>query len=490
MREGCHWIGGKWVPGTGQGFESADPFTGDALWRGRAATGAEVDRAVAAARQALEPWASSPLGFRVECLEAYAAELRRRRAPLAELIARETGKPLWEALAEVDAMVAKVGLSRQAQAERCGEARLDLGGAAGLVRCRPVGVVAVLGPFNLPGHLPNGHLVPALLLGNTVVLKPSEQTPSVAQTMIEAWAVAGLPPGVLNLVHGGAETGQALAAHPGLDGLLFTGSRAAGVALHRALAGRPEVLLALEMGGNNPLVVWGAADLEAAALQTVLSAYVTAGQRCTCARRLVVPQSARGDELVERVAAWARRLRAGAHTDRPEPFLGPVISARAAERLLLAQDELVGRGAVPLLVMEPSPRSGALLTPGLLDVTGVADRGDEELFGPLLQVVRVPHFEAALEEANRTAYGLAAGIFTDDRVVYQVFLAGVRAGVVHWNRTTTGASGRLPFGGLGHSGNHRPAGYAAVDFCSDPVAVVEGGKLAMPAELPPGVAGA
>jgi succinylglutamic semialdehyde dehydrogenase len=479
-----NWIDGRWIPGTGPQFTSADPTTGEPIWQARAASPVDVGSAVAAARAAFPAWARLGFEEREARLEAFGRELSAAREDLAALISREAGKPLWEARTEVDAMVAKIGLSRRAYGDRCRSEPLELGGSRAAVLFRPHGALAVLGPFNMPGHLPNGHIVPALLAGNTVVFKPSELTPSVGEATVKLWARAGLPRGVLNLVQGGAETGRVLSEEPGIDGLLFTGSYETGCALHRAFAGRPEKMLALEMGGNNPLVVWEPKDLEAAALQTVLSAFITAGQRCTCARRLIVPAGEQGEGFLRVLLRRAAAVRVGTPTERPEPFFGSVISPAAAEQLLEAQEDLARRGGRILLEMR---RVGqALLTPGIIEVSDVAERPDRELFGPLLQVIRVADFAAALEEANRTAYGLCAGLLSDEPALQERFLQEVRAGVVHWNRPTTGASGRLPFGGVGRSGNHRPSGYFTVDYCAYPVAAQGTDTLGSP-EGPPGL---
>jgi succinylglutamic semialdehyde dehydrogenase len=421
-------------------------------------------------------------------LEAFAERLKASKAGLAELISTETGKPLWEADEEVGAMAGKVPLSIQAARERRSPAEFDLAGATAAVRFKPHGVVAVFGPFNFPGHLPNGHIVPALLAGNTVVFKPSELTPAVAQRTAELWQEAGLPAGALNLVQGARDTGAALASHPGVDGLYFTGSVAGGVSLHRAWADQPHKILALEMGGNNPLVVWDAADEDAAAYAIIQSAFITAGQRCSCARRLILPTGTAGDALLDRLVEMTTAIRVGPFRERPDPFMGPVINDQAAQRLLAGKRDLLSRGAVELVEMRPVGTRPAMLRPGIIDVTDVPDRPDEELFGPLLQVIRVGDFDAAIREANNTRFGLAAGLLSDDRSLYEQFYRRVRAGVVNWNRPTTGASGRLPFGGVGLSGNHRPSGYYAADYCSYPVASLEIGALSLPPKLTPGVA--
>jgi succinylglutamic semialdehyde dehydrogenase len=330
--------------------------------------------------------------------------------------------------------------------------------------------------------------VPSLLAGNTVVFKPSELTPWTAEATLDVWREAGLPKDVIRVVHGGRETGEALVRHRDIAGVFFTGSRTAGGAIHRALADRPNVIAALEMGGNNPLVVWDVADVSAAAYLTVQSAYLTAGQRCSCARRLIVPAGATGDRFVDALVAMMARIRVGRYVDQPEPFMGPVISTSAADRLLAAQEELVALGGRVIVPMRPLNEIRTLLSPGLIDVTAVRERRDEEYFGPLLQLSRVNGFDEAIAETNKTRFGLAAGLLSDDRSLYARFHRDVRAGVINWNRPLTGASSALPFGGIRESGNHRPSAFFAVDYCSYPVASLEAERVAMPATLTPGIA--
>ncbi len=368
----------------------------------------------------------------------------------------------------------------QAYHERCATVKIDVSGAPAATRFKPQGVVAVFGPFNFPGHLPNGHIVPALLAGNTVVFKPSEQAPLVGQKMQELWETVGLPKGVLNMVQGGRKTSMSLAANNNLNGLFFTGSAEAGKALHGLFGGRPEKILALEMGGNNPLVVYGAADHHAAAYFTIQSAFITAGQRCSCTRRLIVEHGTRGRKFVDTLISMMGKIKVGPYTDRPEPFMGPVISGQAAESLLAAQADLGKNGGEPLVEMKRLGSGQNFLSPGLMDVTNVSNRPDVELFGPFLQLIRVSNFDAAIREACNTSYGLVAGLLSDNKDLYDRFYRKVRAGVVNWNRQTTGASGRMPFGGVGASGNHRPSGYFASDYCSYPVATIESDRLELP----------
>ncbi|MFC1835972.1 aldehyde dehydrogenase family protein, partial [Thermodesulfobacteriota bacterium] len=273
----------------------------------------------------------------------------------------------------------------------------------------------------------------------------------------------------------------------GLDGVFFTGSAETGKAIHRAFAGHPEKILALEMGGNNPLLVFDVADLDAAAYLTILSAYITSGQRCSCARRLIVPNGRDWERFIDRLAAMVRKIRVGVYTDTPEPFMGPVISDEAADELLSVQDGFIADGARTLIRMEPLRGIEALLSPGLIDVTDIQHREDVELFGPLLQLIRVEDFDEALKEANDTAYGLAAGLLSDNADLYDRFRRKIKTGVVNWNRHTTGASSAMPFGGIGLSGNHRPSAYFAADYCAYPVASIETDALEKPEATLPGI---
>ncbi len=247
-------------------------------------------------------------------------------------------------------------------------------------------------------------------------------------------------------------------------------------------------MLALEMGGNNPLIVFRASHLRAAAYHTVLSAYLTAGQRCTCARRLIIVADGFEQHFVGELVQMIGRLRIGFCTDSPEPFMGTVISHEVGRRLLKSQTDLEESGGIVLARMAPQRDCPALLSPGLIDMTGIRSV-DEEHFGPLLKLYRVPDFDAAINLANDTAYGLSAGLLSDDRECYDLFISRIRAGVVNWNRQTTGASGKLPFGGCGLSGNNRPSGYFAADYCSYPIAALEAGSLELPTSPLPGIDG-
>jgi succinylglutamic semialdehyde dehydrogenase len=449
---------------------STNPCTGDMIWRGPVGgTGA----AVARARAVASGWARTSLAERIAIARAFKAEVEAHADDFARLIANETGKPLWETRTEVASVAAKVEISIAAQAERAGEKAAEAGGVRQQLRHKPHGVLAVLGPYNFPAHLPNGHIVPALLAGNVIVFKPSEQTPAVADYMAGLWAKAGLPEGVLSIVHGSGDVGRELAGAE-IDGLLFTGSAHVGAALARQFAETPHRILALEMGGNNPLVAWDVADIDAAAATVVQSAYLSAGQRCTNARRLILKDG--DDRLVDAVLALSDRLIVGGAFDEPQPFMGPVISNAAADGLERGWAGLVAAGGRVLRPLERAQADRPFLSPAVIDMTGHAP-SDNELFGPVLQIIRVPDWDAAITAANTTRFGLAAGLIGGDAALFDDFWARSRAGIVNWNRPTNGASSAAPFGGIGASGNHRPSAYYAADYCAFPVATLAADAL-------------
>jgi succinylglutamic semialdehyde dehydrogenase len=444
---------------------STEPATGAFVWRGACG---DVDAEVAQARESWAGWAARPLAFRVETLRRFANVVRARADSFADLIARETGKPLWEARDEVEAVTGQVDVGISAFAERTGQRRLDSQmGMRLALRHKPHGVIAVLGPYNLPAQIPNGHIVPALLAGNAVVFKPSEKTPAVGACLVDCYRAAGVPEGCVRLLIGNAETGRALAGHPLVDGLLFTGSARTGIALNRQFAEHPEKILALEMGGNNPILVWDTPDLYTAAVLVVQSAFTTAGQRFTAARRLIVDQRLAEPLLEEINRLIDRMILDEPHAD-PAPFLGPVIDNDAADTLTECFLNLSTRGGRPIRYLERPVEGRPFLTPALIDMTD-SERSDAEVFGPILQVFRAETFEEAVAEANNTRYGLSAALVSQDPKRYDAFWANVRAGMVNWNRPTIGASPKAPIGGVGWSGNHRPGGFYAADSCAYPV---------------------
>ena len=487
MSQGNLYINGAWSPAHGAVWNKLDPVTQQPIWQGAEATVDEVAQACQSARAAFVAWARRPLAERLEIIQRFATLLEQNKQQLATVISRETSKPLWETLTEVQSMVAKVAISVRAYHERTGESLTEMADGAASLRHRPHGVLAVFGPYNFPGHLPNGHIVPALIAGNTVVFKPSELTPWTAEETVKLWQAAGLPDGVLNLVQGGRSTGEALAQSSEIDGLLFTGSANTGYHLHQQLAGAPEKILALEMGGNNALIIDEITDIDAVVNLTIQSAFVSAGQRCTCARRLIIKNGTEGDAFIQRLVEVTRDLVVGQWDAEPQPFMGGVISLNAAQQILQAQQRLIDLGATPLLSVTQPDANSSLLSAGILEVTGVSHVPDEEYFGPLSCIYRYDSFDEALKIANATRFGLSVGLVSPDRDLFERLLIEARAGIVNWNKPLTGASSAAPFGGVGASGNHRASAFYAADYCAWPMASLESDQVNLPEKLSPGI---
>ncbi|PQO45709.1 succinylglutamate-semialdehyde dehydrogenase [Blastopirellula marina] len=462
------YVNGRWFPGQGEPFTSLNPANQETVWTGNAAGQEDVEEAFQAATAAQQQWRDAPIEERIEVLRNFAVVVRNGRDALTAAISADVGKPRWDAATEVDAVIGKIEVTIDAHLRRRAEETLDLQGRIGRTWYRPLGVVAVFGPFNFPAHIANGQIVPALLAGNSVLFKPSELTPHVAELTAWLWGEAGIPPGVFNLLQGAADAGRRIAEHPDLRGLFFTGSLTTGLKLRETLVHRPEVLLALELGGNNPLVVLEPDKNLELLEQVIQSAFLTSGQRCTCVRRLILVGECR--QFLEALKTRAEQLAVGPADGTPEPFMGPLIHGHAVENILTEQQRLIDGGAIALLLSRNLPLGPAFLSPGLIDVTDCRTRSDEEMFGPLLQIIRVDDFDAAIAEANQTRFGLVAALLGGTEQDFEWFRRQANAGLVNWNLPTTGASGRLPFGGIGGSGNYRPAGYFATDFCSAPVA--------------------
>ncbi len=478
------FINGQWVAGHGETLTSTNPATNTIVWQTSSANADDVEAAFAAAETAFADWALMSPANRIAVLEKYKALLETNKAALADAIMIETGKPRWESLTEAASMIAKVDVSVKSYHERTPTKSAGEGDKT-LLTHRPHGVCAVFGPYNFPGHLPNGHIIPALIAGNTIVFKPSEQAPLIGAMMVQLLHDAGIPSGVVNFVVGELETAKAIVANDKLRGFFFTGSSAVGTIIHQQFAGRPEVILALEMGGNNPLIIRDDVlqtddKISAAVYHTIQSAFITAGQRCTCARRLIIPVGEAGDKCLEQLVAETQKILIDKPTAEEQPFYSMVVSNATADMLLSAQEKLLGLGGKALLAMQRLSDSTPVVTPAIIDLTGVSGVPDEEYFGPLLKVYRVENFDQAIALANDTKYGLSAGIFTESNKDWEKFYALSHAGIVNRNKPLTGASGSAPFGGTGCSGNHRPGAYYAADYCAYPVASVTGEQLLLP----------
>ncbi len=507
---GRNLINGAWLAATPTTLHSRNPAAAASIiWQGGSSP-AHTDDAIAAARSALPTWSAWPFEQRAKVLRSFKALAIKHEAALTALIRDEVGKPTWDAKAEAQLLAAKVDITLDAgnpgaPLARVGGFEVPLAPTrTGRCWFRPHGVMAVIGPFNFPAHLPNGHIVPALAMGNTIVFKPSDKAPAVGEFLAalfhEALAEHGAPPGVLNLVQGGADIASKLVSHEDIDGVLFTGSWPVGRRIMEANLDRPGRLLALEMGGSNAAVVMDDADLRQAAIECVRSAFITAGQRCTCTRRLIIHESV-APRLIPAICKAASSLIIGSPDADHPVFMGPLISEAARAAALGAIASLARAGGEllvePRAIDGPSTQAspGWYMSPGVMRVdrfvpfthgaSGTHAGADIEIFAPFLRISVVTSFEEAIEQVNATSFGLAASIFTRSRDHADRFMREARAGCVNWNTGTAGASSKLPFGGLGHSGNHRPAGAFSLDYCAYPVAgMVESGETAT---IPPGM---
>jgi succinylglutamic semialdehyde dehydrogenase len=465
-----------------------------------------VDAAVSAARDAFATWSAAPIEKRIEVLQAYKEKLAARVDDFARLICLETGKALWDSKGEAGILAGKVDITLE-QAQNSGLARITGYDVPlnetrrGVCSFRPHGVMAVVGPFNFPAHLPNGHIIPALLAGNTIVFKPSDKTPAVGQLLSEvlreALAQCDMPLGVVNTIQGGADVASSLVAHKGIDGILFTGSWPVGRRILENNLDNPGRIIALEMGGNNPAIVLASADMHQALVECARCAFITTGQRCTCTRRIIVHEKI-AEQFIESLCLAARSATVGDPLADPPNFLGPIIREQSVQDVLRFASDLKGAGAQ--LLVEPTTPSvdgcegGHFITPAVARIdrfTGAQDGPgkdagcDGEIFGPLVRVAVAKDFDDALTQANATRFGLAASLFSNNQSEIDAFLRLARAGCVNINAGTAGASSKLPFGGLGESGNHRPAGSFALDYCAYPVAsMIESGDACI---TPPGI---
>lgn len=449
---------------------SLEPATGRQLWE---APISDVMAEVQLAARSWPGWAAMPSTYRIETMRRFANGVHAAEDKLADLIARETGRPLWDAYNEVSEVIARVDGAIGAFSERTGQRRLEGAlSARTALRHKPHGVLAVITPHVLPAQIPADHILPALIAGNGIVFKPSEKTPATGALLIDLLHEAGVPKDVLRCIIGGPEASKALVAHESVRGVLFIGAPQTGLAIARMMAPSPERLLALEMGGNNPIIAWDTPDLDSAAALIVQSAFGFAGQHCLAARRLIVRDTLR-DALVASIREMADRLIIDHPHADPQPYAGPLIDMKAADDLTEAFLHLISHGGRPIKHLQQPYDGLPFVTPAMIDVTEMKTRPEGELFGPLLQIISVESFEAAIAEANRTRFGLAAALIGGSPEQYDLFWSHARAGIVNWNRPTHALPRSGPVGGIGLSGNHRPSGHYAADHCAYPVVSAE-----------------
>lgn len=453
---------------------------------------AHVDQAAEAAKTAYKSWSRLKLDDRKKYLLRLKESFEAHKAEMTEAICRDTGKSKWDATTEAGALAAKIDITLNYSLDLVKEERIHnaLPQVDGVIRHRSRGVMAVIGPFNFPAHLPNGHIVPALISGNTVVFKPSEQTPFVAQVMAKCFEKAEFPPGVFNLVQGDGETGRKLVAHDLVDGILFTGSYEVGLKIKQETLNQYWKILALEMGGKNATVVWKDADIDKAIYESLIGGYMSTGQRCSCTSRIILHDSI-ADEFTDRFYEAAKKLTIGHWSENP--FMGPLINEAAVDKYIRFQ-EIANRENCESLMrgkLLDLKYKGHYVTPSIhlvkkFDPNSVYQKS--EIFGPNVAIYRLQDFDEAMGIVNSTGYGLVMSLFSKDKALYEKALDDARVGLLNWNRTTNGASSRLPFGGMGKSGNDRPSAHYAIQYCTVPVASLEDPTGFDPAKMMPGMA--
>lgn len=436
-----------------------------------------IDEACRAARSAFKKWAWTPLAERQRLLLRLKETYSTHAEEMAVMISRETGKPLWETKTEVSTMINKIDITLNDSLKLVADQHLPnaLPGVDGYTRFKPRGVMAVVGPFNFPGHLPNGHIIPALATGNTVIFKPSEKTPGIAQLMAQCFHEAGFPAGVFNVVYGLGETGKRIAGSEHVDGVLFTGSYDVGLRIKQETLQHHWKLLALEMGGKNAAIVWDDADLEKAIYEVLVGSFITSGQRCSCTSRIILHKNI-AEKFISQFYEGAKKLKIGHWKDNC--FMGPLISADAVEKFIRFQEIAKRENADSLMRGKAfeATHEGYYVTPSINIVKEYDPKSvyqKTEIFGPNVAIYTVDDYDKALEINNSTGFGLVMSVFTKDKSLYEKALLDAQVGLVNWNRSTNGASSKLPFGGMGKSGNDRASAHFAVYYCTVPVASLE-----------------
>ena len=479
-----NFINGEWVLTNGEEFNSYSPVDDSLLWTGNYSEEKDVEYAVKCAKEAFNTWSLLDIEERIKYLTRFKEIVESNKEELAECISKEVGKPYWEALIEVGGVIGKLDPCIEAYNLRNKEiVKEQNDGSTCITRFKPHGVVGVIGPYNLPAHMPNIHVMAALIAGNTVVLKPSEKTPLVSEKIMELWKEANLPAGVINMVQGDKFVSEILCKNKDVRGIFFTGSKTAGENIEKLCMHRK--MCALEMGGNSPYIVWDTKNIDSAVITVIQSSFITTGQRCLAARRLIIPNNSFGETFINRLIEVTKNIKIGNPKD--DVFMGPLRSIEFVNNIINKQEELISKGAISLLESRKLSLGKCYITPGIIDVTNVKENVDEEIIGPFLQVTRVKDFEDALLKANDSCYGLAAGLITEDKELYKEFENKIEAGLIVWNKPIK-ANKYAPFGGIKDSGNYRPSGFLSSDYSVYSTASIEKEELSEITKLPSGIA--
>lgn len=438
------------------------------------------EKVVNSAIDGFSQWRKLTTAERAEFLKKFKEAALKRKDEIALAIALETGKPLWESQTEAGAVAAKVDVTLNESFDRIKNETIEdvLPSIKGHVIYKPLGVCLVIGPFNFPCHLANGQILAALLSGNSVIFKPSEKTICSSQLLIECFHEAGFPKGVINFINGTAKTTQDILKHPAVKGIYFTGSHAVGVKILESVGTDITKLVALELGGKNTTILHEDTNIDHALPELLRACFLSSGQRCTSTSMIAVHKKIES-EFIEKFVALAKRMIID-HPTKFEvpPFMGPLIDKAAKDKYDAGVQLGIRNGAQDLLgeFTLPNKFEGHYVSPSvhyLKEVKKENPYTQEEIFGPNCVFSTYSDIEEGIRIANISDYGLAASIFTSNKDIYQKVLNEVDAGIINLNRSTVGASAKLPFGGVKNSGNHHPAAVSMIDHTVSTVASLE-----------------
>ncbi len=439
-----------------------------------------IDKVIESANYGYKTWRKVPLEERINFLKRFQEEAVKRKEDIANAIALETGKPLWESLTEAAAIAGKVNVTIADSLERVRNIKIEsvLPDIDGHIIFKPIGPTLVIGPFNFPCHLANGQILSALLTGNTIIFKPSEKTMVSSQLLIECFHAAGFPKGVINFINGTVKTTQDILRHPTIKAIFFTGSHAVGKKILEAVGTDVSKLIALELGGKNSSIMHSDTDINHALPELLRACFLSAGQRCT-STSVVIAHRTIQEELIQKFKEAAQKIIIDHPTKfKVDPFMGPLIDQLAVDKydqsLKLGEDN----GAEIILPNTHFKGSfdGYYRSPSIHFLKKAVKSNpftQEEIFGPNCTFIPYDEIEEAIEIANISDYGLAASIFTQDKSIYHQCLQDIDAGIINLNRSTVGASSRLPFGGVKNSGNFHPAAVSMIDHTAHMISSLE-----------------
>lgn len=438
-----------------------------------------IEATIESAQKGFDVWRKLTMDQRVVYLKKYQEVVRARKDEIAMALALEVGKPLWEAKTEAAALDAKVSVTITDSMERIKLKTIKdvMPKIDGHVVHKPLGPCFVIGPFNFPCHLANGQILSALLAGNSIIFKPSEKTIYSAQLMIECFHEAGFPEGVINFINGTGHTAGKITGDKRIRGVFFTGSRGVGLRILENTYKDMGKLVALELGGKNSTIIHHDTNISHALPELLRACFLTSGQRCTSTSMILVHRKIE-QEFISQFKALTERIKVGHPTKSDDPFMGSLIDGQAEKLYFDFCNFGKQEGAEEIV----SPRKldvgfeGHYVSPSIHyakkpDLSGKFIQ--EEIFGPNCFFIPYDDIEEAIKVANCTEYGLAASVFTRDPQIYNLCLRDIDSGLLNLNRSTVGATSRLPFGGVKNSGNHRPAAVAMIDHCVSTVASLE-----------------